>query len=97
MWDRCQKGDSPNAKTRLFDQGNSFDTKRQESRLGPLTVGQNGKWEKSGANRLIKEGALRRFVIVPARSSKSSNDLLYEARFRFVVLPMGGRAIPGPE
>jgi len=94
---RCQKGDTPHARTRLFDRGNSFDTKPQESRFGPLTAGQNGKWEKSGASRLIKEGALRRFVMVPARANKSSNYLLYEARFRFVYRPMGGRAIPGPE
>ena len=46
--------------------------------------------KKNGASRLIKEGALRRFVTTPARSNKSSNNLLSEAKIRFVYLPMGG-------
>jgi hypothetical protein len=56
MWDRCQKGDSPHAKTRLFDRGNSSDTIRQESRFGPLTAGQNGKPEKKWSEQADQGG-----------------------------------------
>jgi hypothetical protein len=56
MWDRCQQGDSPHAKTRLFDREKSSDTKRQESRFGPLTAGQNGKRGKKWSEQADQGG-----------------------------------------